>query len=80
MFKPRQKNYNNDSSFAVNGLLSHRSAMTVSKKKEKKEEENWHLKITQKNCAMHKSVTGFSFAFPSYFKKKKKEKLWQKKK
>lgn len=36
MFKPRQKNYNNDSSFAVNGLLSHRPAMTVSKKKKKK--------------------------------------------
>lgn len=75
MFKPRQKNYNNDSSFAVNGLLSHRSAMTLEKKIKKEREKSGHLEITQKNCAMHNSVTGFCFVFPSYVKKKKRETL-----
>lgn len=51
MFKPRQKNYNNDSSFAVNGLLSHRSAMTVSKKKEKRRRRKLAFKnYTKKLC------------------------------
>lgn len=51
MFKPRQKNYNNDSSFAVNGLLSHRSAMTLEKKIKKGErKERAFRNYTKKLC------------------------------
>lgn len=81
MFKPRQKNYNNDSSFAVNGLLSHRSAMTLSKEKEKTKEnkKNRHLEITQKTVQCITQLLGFLLCSHPTLKKNKKEKLWQNK-
>lgn len=74
MSKPRRKNdIDDNSSFAVNGLLFPSHCYDCLKKKKR---GDVILKITQKNCAMHKSVKlGFS-RFPVLRKVKI---LWQKK-
>lgn len=62
MSKPRRKNdIDDNSSFAVNGLLFPSLCNDCLKKKKK---EDVILKITQENCAMHKSVKLGFFAFP----------------